>query len=253
MPRKVIPPAVHPFDIAHGTDTSGLISGRVIARGTNTKIAELTAYYGVAPSIIAGVLDRWLHDLRPQAPIDKTVFFDVGSGKGRACMLASRYPFLRVEGVELNSVLASIARSNVELFQSSPAGEALAPIHLHHADATLHPVPKEPVIAFLFHPFELPILRRFIRHLEISRAAHQAPLDLIYVNAEHDSYLDHHTAFSSLWTGRVPMSAADHVADLEAIARQKEYGSTGDELCAIYRFHGAAKRSKKSMQNGDLR
>jgi hypothetical protein len=32
------------------------------------------------------------------------------------------------------------------------------------------------------------------------------------------------------------MSPEDHAADLEAIAAQKEYGSTGDEECAIYRF-----------------
>ncbi len=34
------------------------------------------------------------------------------------------------------------------------------------------------------------------------------------------------------------MTPADHVADLAAIAEQKEYGSTGDELCAIYRHTG---------------
>jgi hypothetical protein len=32
------------------------------------------------------------------------------------------------------------------------------------------------------------------------------------------------------------MSPEDHVADLAAIAAQKDYGSTGDEECAIYRF-----------------
>ena len=32
------------------------------------------------------------------------------------------------------------------------------------------------------------------------------------------------------------MSPEDHAADIEAIAAQKEYGSTGDEECAIYRF-----------------
>ncbi len=34
------------------------------------------------------------------------------------------------------------------------------------------------------------------------------------------------------------MSPEDQVADLAAIAEQKEYGSTGDEECAIYRFTG---------------
>jgi hypothetical protein len=34
------------------------------------------------------------------------------------------------------------------------------------------------------------------------------------------------------------MSPDDHAADLEAIAQQTEYGSTGDELCVIYRYVG---------------
>jgi len=238
MPRKKPQPAIHPFDQAHATDTSGLIPGRTIAEGTGVKVEELTAYYGVAPSILTGLLDRWLQELRPQAAIEKTVFLDIGAGKGRACLLASQYPFLRVEGVELNETLANVAKANIALWAQDPTANALAPIELHHADATLHPIPTAPTLAFLFHPFELPILRRFLRHIEHSRTTHPAPLDLIYANAEHDSLLDHHAAFTRLWIGRVPMTPADHVADLAAIAEQKEYGSTGDELCAIYRFTG---------------
>jgi hypothetical protein len=238
MPRKKSQPAIHPFDQDHGTDTSGLIPGRTIAQGTGVKVEELTAYYGVAPSILTGLLDRWLQELHPQAAIEKTVFLDIGAGKGRACLLASQYPFLRVEGVELNETLANIAKANIALWAQDPTANALAPIELHHADATLHPIPATPTLAFLFHPFELPILRRFLRHIEHSRTTHPAPLDLIYANAEHDSLLDHHAAFTRLWMGRVAMTPADHVADLAAIAEQKEYGSTGDELCAIYRFTG---------------
>ena len=238
MPRKKIEPAIHPFDQLHGTDTSGLIPGKIIAQGTQVEVDDLTAYYGVAPSILIGLLDRWLQELRPQAAIEKTVFLDIGAGKGRACLLASEHPFLRVEGVELNAPLAAIAKANIALWAQDPAANALSPIELHHADATLHPIPAEPTLAFLFHPFELPILRRFLRHIEKSRTEHPAPLDLIYANAEHDSLLDHHPAFTRLWMGRVAMTPADHVADLAAIAEQKEYGSTGDELCAIYRYTG---------------
>jgi hypothetical protein len=243
MPRKkpeppIHSPAVHPFDQLHGTDTSGLIPGSTIALGTNVKVAELTAYYGIAPSILSGVVDRWLRDLHPQAPIERTVFLDVGAGKGRACLLASEYPFLRIEGIELNADLATLATENTTIYTQSPTTQTLAPVKIHHADATKHPIPAEPTLAFLFHPFELPILRRFLRHIEKSRAHNNIPLDLIYANAEHDSLLDHHPAFKRLWIGSVPMSPADHLADLAAIAEQKEYGSTGDELCAIYRYTG---------------
>ena len=237
MPRKKISPAIHPFDQIHGTDTSGLIPGHVIAEGTDARVSELTAYYGVAPSILHGLLDIWIQRTSPQ-PIERTVFLDVGAGKGRALLLASQYPFLRVEGVELNPALARIAQSNIDLWQQDPTAESLAPITLHHADATLHSIPTEPTLAFLFHPFELPLLRRFLRHIEKSRVNNSAPLDLLYCNAEHDSLLDRHPAFARLWMGPIPMTPADHLADLAAIAQQKEYGSTGDELCAIYRYKG---------------
>jgi len=238
MPREKSEPVTHPFDTLYGTKTSGLIPGSTIALGTKAKVAELTAYYGIAPSILEAILDRWLRDLHPQTPIEKTVFLDVGAGKGRACMLASLYPFLRVEGIELNADLAALAQANAAIFAKSPAAHPLAPLVIHHADATSYPIPAEPTLAFLFHPFELPILRRFLRHVEKARTPHSAPFDLVYANAEHDSLLDRHPAFTRLWIGSVPMTAEDHVADLAEIAEQKEYGSTGDELCAIYRFTG---------------
>jgi SAM-dependent methyltransferase len=237
MPKTKRQPAVHPFDVQHRTDTSGLVPGKVIAQDTAAKVDDLTAYYGVAPSILQGLLDIWLDRTAP-GPIERTVFLDVGAGKGRAMLLASRYPFLRVEGVELSPKLAEIANANIRLWRRDPAAYALSPLKLHCADATKHPLPISPTLAFLFHPFELPVLRRFLRHVERSIADHPRSFDLLYANAEHDGLLDRHPAFTRLWSGRVGMSAADHIADMAAIAEQQEYGSTGDELCAIYRFTG---------------
>jgi len=235
-PRKS---AVHPFDIAHGTETSGLLPGTVIARGTTHEPTDLTAYYGVAPSILRALLDLWLRELHPLAPIERTVFLDVGAGKGRAMLVASEYPFLRVEGVELNPKLADIARRNISIWENTQQSTMLAPLTLLEDDATRMPLPQEPMLAHLFHPFEDRLLLRFLRHVEKDLTANPRPFDLVYVNAEHDSLLDKHPALERLWLGRVPMSPEDHVADLAAIAQQKEYASTGDELCAIYRFKKA--------------
>lgn len=250
VPRKKSQPVIHPFDQLHGTDTSGLIPADAIARGTDVKAAELTAYYGIAPSILQTLLDLWLQRLHFPAPIEQTVFLDVGSGKGRAALLASRFPFLRVEGIELNRALAHIALANAEIWQRSPQAAQLAPIALHHADALQHPLPDAPTLAFLFHPFELPILRRFLRRIETSLARNPRPFDLVYVNAEHGSLLDRHPAFQRIWTGSIPMSAADHIADLAAIAQQDEYGSTGDELCSFYRFTPPTKKRSLRMRKG---
>ena len=226
---------VHPFDRDHGTDTSGLIPGREIAAGTGIAARDLTAYYAVAPSILDTVIELWLHETAPAQPIERTVFLDVGAGKGRSMLLSSRHPFLRVEGVELNPALAAIAAQNIALWRADPRAGALAPLRLHLGDATRHPLPPEPTLAYLFHPFEAKLLRRFLRHVEASLRANPRPFDLVYVNAELDSLLDHETSLQRLWIGRVPMSPDDHVADLAAIEQQQEYGSTGEELCAFYR------------------
>src|SRR5581483_11935548 len=131
------------------------------------------------------------------------------------------------EGVELNPMLAEVARRNISVWERAPQSAMLSPLELHEADATLAPLPAEPILAHLFHPFEDRLLRRFLRHVERDLTANPRPFDLVYVNAEHDSVLDKHPAFDRLWLGRAPMSAEDHLADLAAIAEQKEYGSTG--------------------------
>lgn len=245
-PRR---PAVHPFDVEHGTETSGLLSGKIIAHGTGHNAADLTAYYGIAPSILRALLDLWLRELHPLAPIERTVFLDVGAGKGRAMLVASDYPFLRVEGIELNPKLADIARRNISIWESSQQSTMLAPVLLHEDDATRRPLPQEPLLAHLFHPFEDRLLRRFLRHVEKDLTAYPRPFDLLYVNAEYDSVLDQHPAFERIWLGQVPMSPEDHLADLAAIAQQKEYGSTGDELCAVYRFRKAGtKRPRRTYK-----
>jgi len=119
-----------------------------------SKAEELTAYYGVAPSILEGVIDQWLQRTARCTPSSDTrPVLDVGAGKGVALLLASQFPFAAVEGVELNCSLARIAQSNIDLWLPTQ-GSPLAPITLHHADATTHTLPTTPTLAFLFHPFE---------------------------------------------------------------------------------------------------
>ena len=44
---------------------------------------------------------------------DKDVFLDLGSGKGRVLIMAAKYPFAKVIGVEISKDLNSIAERNI--------------------------------------------------------------------------------------------------------------------------------------------
>ncbi len=236
---------IHPFDQMHGVDTSGLVPARHLITG-HANDEHVTAYYGVAPSILCSLIAQWRETVPPH-PISSYTFIDIGAGKGRGLLVASEYQFRSVIGIELNSSLAAIARANVahwiRTHAADPTAPRLAPIEVLEQDALDFDLPATPVLLFLFHPFEAPVLRQLLRNIETSFAARpksrpEPALDLIYVNAECANVLDRNPAFTQLFLGNVKMTAEDHAADLAAIARQREYGSTGDEECAIYRYTG---------------
>ncbi len=245
-PQDLLKPAtgpIHPFDLAHNVDTSGLVPAGNLTTG-HPNDAFVTAYYGIAPSILRTLIDHWRETIPPH-PIHSYTFLDIGAGKGRAMLIASEFPFRQVVGIELNPDLADIAQRNLEIWQSEHAADSTAPpiarIILHQQDALAFDLPHTPTLAFLYHPFEAPVLKHLLRRIEAQYARHPGTLDLLYVNAECRDILDKHPAFRRLFSGHVPMSPEDHVADLAAIAQQKEYGSTGDEECAIYRYVGRSR------------
>lgn len=236
VPEPVIPaPPVHPFDAHFGTETGGLIPATDLRTGA-TADRFVTAYYAVSPSIFRSLLDLWQTRCEPPFPLDRYTFVDIGCGKGRALILAAENPFEEVVGIELNPGLAAIARAN--LAAVGRRFDPLAPVRLIEGDALVSPLPASPTLVFLFHPFEAPAIQRLLRIIEAQFATRPGHLDVLYVNAEHASLLDRSPVFTCLWQGRLPMSTEDHIADLKEIAAQLEYGSTGDELCAIFRFSG---------------
>ena len=227
---------VHPFDRLYGTDTGGLIPGAQLASG-HANDAFITAYYAIAPSILDTLIDLWLQS-KPPFSIDRYTLLDAGAGKGRAILTAAQHPFHQVIGVELNPSLATIARANILAFTRSPAASPLAPVTLLEGDALEVPLPETPLVVSLFHPFEAPVLRRFLARIEQHFSQRPNQLDILYINAEHAAVIDRNPAFTRLFNGMVPMSSEDHLADLAEIAEQREYGSTGDEFCTIHRFTG---------------
>jgi hypothetical protein len=224
----------HPFDLEHGVQTSGLIPGRFLKTG-HAHDRHSTAYFGVAPSVFHSLLKRWQRT-RPCAPLDCFTFIDIGAGMGRAMLLASQYPFGKVHGIELNPILAGIARKNIRAWKS--AGRSVAPMKVTCGDALQFKIPPGPCLAFLFNPFGESVMRRLLKHLARSFAGRPDQLDLLYVNNEQERIIERQPGFTRLFLGQVRRSRVDAIADHRIMANQPdgEYAASNYEDCSIWRW-----------------
>ena len=112
------------------------------------------------------------------------VFCDLGCGMGRAVLLAARYPFKRVIGVELAPELADIARRNVEQVRAKvEAGD----VEIVTADATAYPIPDDLTVLYLYNPFTGEIFDRVLENLLASVDRAPRRLRVIYRHpTEHE-------------------------------------------------------------------
>ncbi len=223
---------VHPFDELHGTDTGSLIPGELLSQA-HPHGRHGTAYHGVAPSLFAKLLRRWREFA--QNPVSRTVFIDMGAGKGRAMLLAAQEPFRRVLGVELDSALAAIAQQNLMQWQTRYAGP---PMQLRQGDALRLRLPAGPCAVFLFNPFDAVVMDRLLARLLHHFRTRPGELDLIYVNDEQRYLLRHEYPFQELWRGRIHLSHEDRAADKAIITHDADglYVTTGYEDCSIWRL-----------------
>jgi SAM-dependent methyltransferase len=150
------------FDWDHRVDTtwSNLPLG--------TRIREALSGRGYQPSD-----PLTFHEVMAQLAVDfgEFTFLDMGSGKGRALLMASDYPFRRIIGVELLPELHAIAQDNVRKY-SSPRQQCRN-FEMHCGDARRFPLPPEPLVIFLFDPFPEEVLREVIAGVE--RSVREAP------------------------------------------------------------------------------
>jgi SAM-dependent methyltransferase len=210
--------AIHPFDIAHGTDTSGLIKGEDLSMGLRNGLWS-TAYYGISPALLIHLINTLNIDYR-----DFT-FLDLGSGKGRALLVASRFPFRRIVGIELSSQLSAVATNNIAKFS---ALQQCRDIEARTGDATTFDYPAGPLVLYLYNPFLVPTLKRCLRNLARSLADEPREVYLIYINPAPERFIRKHIpALRKQWEQTFAINEEDILVD--------RLNST-QERVAVYRY-----------------
>jgi SAM-dependent methyltransferase len=163
------------FDTKFGLDTRG------ITQLSGLEIAGPNRPNGVAH--IASDPDEFADALASlQIRHEDFIFVDLGSGKGRALLLALRFPFRRIVGVEFALELHRIAQANLVRFAAT-GGMDTGRISLVHADAAEFELPMEPLVIYLYNPFNAYVMKRVVKRVLDSHTAHPRPIYVIYANA----------------------------------------------------------------------
>lgn len=100
------------------------------------------------------------------------VFVDVGSGKGRALLVAAEFPFKQIVGVEFAPELNEVARRNLAAYSGV---RRCTSIEILTSDAADYPIPELPVVLYFYNPFLEPVMRRVMERVSASLAAQPRP------------------------------------------------------------------------------
>jgi hypothetical protein len=161
------------FDSDHGVDTGGTTHLR------DLNIAGPHRRFGIPH--IASDPDEFAEAI---ASLDiehrEFTLIDLGSGKGRALILGLSYPFRRILGVEFALELHRAAETN--LISLAASGTDTSRIELFHADVTEFDFPLEPLVIFLYNPFDGVVMQKMVERVHQTHSENPRPILVLYVN-----------------------------------------------------------------------
>ena len=159
-----------------------------------------------------GELNRALDSLPPD--LDRFTLVDLGSGKGRAVLIAAQRPFRRIIGVEFSRALHRVALENLDRF---PSAERRCPrVELTCADAATYELPREDLVLFMYNPFGREVMRQVAASVRDSLRDAPRRLFVLYTSPVHADVWSH-TGFEELKTAesfalfRPPRTAGAHL------------------------------------------
>jgi len=100
---------------------------------------------------------------------------DVGCGKGRAMYLMRKYPFRKIDGIEMDSYLSNIAVKNFKTLKENR-------VTVFNTDAINFSNYKDYNYYYLYNPFSVEILQKVIFKIKDSLEEVPRGITIIYVN-----------------------------------------------------------------------
>jgi SAM-dependent methyltransferase len=164
------------FDQAHGVDTEGEHAGWTHLSDldiASPNWIEGRDYAAIKPERFTRVLGSL------DIPWAEYTFIDFGSGKGRALLLASEFPFKRIVGLEFSPELHRVAEANIGLYRS--AGQKCRDIQSLNLDFVDFSLPNEPLVLFFFDPCRGSALEKLMKRIRELLLVNPSPVYAAYV------------------------------------------------------------------------
>jgi SAM-dependent methyltransferase len=174
------------FDLKYGTDTSGIIKPGALDI-PDDKVVHAVQYQTAIVDVFLDILNSL------SISYEEFFFVDMGSGKGRALLLASHYPFKGIIGVEFSENLHKIASSNISIYK-----DKLQQCHRIQSvceDVADFETPKEKIVFYLFNPFDDHVVRSVLSNIEDSIRRYFRDIYIAYLKPVHRDVFDRATFF----------------------------------------------------------
>ena len=169
------------FDRKYGVNTCGYVLGEDLKTHSPNKI--FAAGYGPSSERVLKFIFA-----RLSIAFEDYSFIDYGSGKGRALLIASEYPFERIIGVEFSPGFHEIAQDNIKRYRNKR--QACFDLESVCIDAEHFEIPDTPCLIYMYDPFEKEVVKKVIDNIRESYTNNPRRLIIIYYDPVHREILD---------------------------------------------------------------
>jgi hypothetical protein len=112
-------------------------------------------------------------------------FVDIGAGKSRTLLLASRFNFRKVIGVEFARELVACSQANIARFKAP--WRQCRDLTIVEADAAQFVFPETPLVLYFYNPFARHVFEEVLANLAASLRAAPRPCYLVYGSSSHNA------------------------------------------------------------------
>src|SRR5437667_134363 len=158
-----------------GIATAGYLDKSQRQLDLNGNCALLANEYDPTPVLVAEHLIGKVSDRAKDF-----TFIDFGAGKGRVVVVAAKYSFKTIIGIEHSRNLATTAQENIARF--ARRNNNAKPMEIVLGDATEWPLPPEPSVLFFFNPFQPALMEKVAARITESQKLTPRKLYLVFYN-----------------------------------------------------------------------